>query len=105
MPQTTIEEVFQGPWGIVQSRREEIESGSFGSFDRIHQEEVSRNFLSLPRAMQLLNRSESTARKRLQDARYIMRGGAHWYYLPDVQAVKSAIEEAERQRAAKKSTK
>jgi hypothetical protein len=75
MPQTTIEELFQAPWGIVQGRRAEIEAGAFGALDRVHREEVARQFLPIAGAMDLLGRGESATRKRLRVARYIVQGG------------------------------
>ena len=43
----TIDELFKGPWGIVESRRKEIEAGPFGTSDRIYEGEVASNFLHI----------------------------------------------------------
>jgi hypothetical protein len=84
---TTIDELFKGPWGIVENRRQEIEAGSFGAFDRIYQEEAASNFLTIQEAAALLDCHESTARNWLGQcgARYLARGLAHLYYKLDVE--------------------
>jgi hypothetical protein len=87
---TTINALFGGPWGIVESRRVEIESGSHGTFDRIYAQEVSRNFLPIQVVAGLFDCHESTARHwlRKRDARFIACGLSHRYYLPDVEKTK-----------------
>lgn len=90
MALTSIDELFGGPWGIVESRRGEIESGAYGALDRIYQQEVAVNFLAIGMAAAVLGCHESTARKRLReaDARFIERDQAHLYYRPDVESLK-----------------
>jgi hypothetical protein len=88
---TAIDEIFQGPWGIVEERRTEIETGHYGAFDRIYQEEIEKNFLPISSAAELLGCHESTARDWLReaDSRYIIRGAAYLYLVTDVEATKA----------------
>ena len=55
MPELSLKEMYPTPWGIVESRRAEIERGSHGAFERIMSEEIERMFMSISgvaRAMQ-----------------------------------------------------
>ena len=92
----TVEETFGGPWGIVAERRSEIEAGGYGAFDRIYKEQVAANFLPITTVAEMLGCHESTARKRLRaaKARYIVKGLAHCYFKPDVEAIAKATGEA-----------
>jgi hypothetical protein len=104
MALTTIDELFGGPWGIVESRRQEIESGSFGAFDRIYKEEVARNFIPISKVAGLLDCHESTARKAMQggNARYVTEGQSHLYFKPDVDSAQQQRAEAKRVTSLKK---
>lgn len=102
MGMVTVESLFNGPWGIVESRRDEIESGAHGAFGRVYEEEVARNFLPIGKVAELLGCHEDTARKRLHqaDARYIKRSLAHLYFKADAEAVKARRAAAKAERAA-----
>jgi hypothetical protein len=99
---STIDELFKGPWGIVESRRKDIQAGPFGSFDRIYEEEVSSNFVPIQKVAALLDCHEATARDWLRqcDARYIKRTLAHLYYTVDVEISKTKRAEREADRKA-----
>ena len=88
---STIGQLFSGSWGIVEGRRAEIEFGSHGVFDRIYEEEVCRNFLSIRAVAQLFDCHESTARNWLtkSGARFIVRDLSHLYFMPDVAKTKT----------------
>ncbi len=54
----TIDKMFDGPWGIVENRRKEIEAGPYGIFDQVFEEEVANNFLPIqkvPRDLTMLH--------------------------------------------------
>jgi hypothetical protein len=59
---TTIDELFDGPWGTVEFRRKEIEAGSCGAFDRIFNEEVDNNFPPIQKLTVMIDYHESTVR-------------------------------------------
>ncbi len=100
MGEVTIEVLFDGPWGIVESRRSEIEAGSYGAFDRIYDEEAVSNCLPIREVATMLDCHESTARNWLNrcDARYIKRALAHLFYRPDVETAKAERVEREAER-------
>jgi hypothetical protein len=50
-----IEELFNGPWAIVIERRQEIEDGANGAYDRIYQEEVGKHFLPIAKIAEMLD--------------------------------------------------
>ena len=101
----TIEELFDGSWGIAESRRKEIEVGPFGIFDRIYEEEVSSNFLPIEKVTALLECHERTARNWLRqcNVRYIKRALAHLYYKIDVERAKAMRAEQKADREASRS--
>jgi hypothetical protein len=102
MGETSIEDLFDGPWGIVESRRSEVETGSYGAFDRVYDEEVVSNFLPIREVASMLGCHESTARDWLNrcDARYIKRSLAHLFYRPDVETAKAKRAELKADRKA-----
>ena len=91
---TTIDELFNGPWGITEGRRRDVEAGKYGSFQKIYQAEVDRHFLSLPRVAAVLGCHKSTARTWLREvgARYVIPGRDHLYFRPDVERAKAMRE-------------
>jgi excisionase family DNA binding protein len=100
----TIDQLlFSGPWGIVEARRQEIESGTYGTFERVFKEEVERTFLPIEETAALIGCSESTARKWLRecDAKFIAIGQLYRYYKPDVE--KATAERIKRKAAGKTS--
>ena len=84
--ETTLRELFQAPWGILQARRGEVESGPYGAHDRIMEEEISSQFLPVESVAGDMGCHEATARKWMREhgGRYIVRAGRYCYYRPDV---------------------
>jgi hypothetical protein len=100
MGKITIDQQFNGPWDVVETRKQEIESGPYGTLERVFKEEVGRNFIPVAEAALLVDCHESTARKWLRrcDARFIADGLSHRYYRLDV-------EEAKAERAGRKTAR
>lgn len=88
--QTTVEEIFGGAWGMLEARRAEIESGSYGIFDRVYHQELLINFLTIHAAATIMDCCVATARKRLrnENARYIIKNQSHLFYIDDVEALR-----------------
>lgn len=86
MPRCEIDDIFNGPWGMVEHRRAEIETKPYGAFDRIHKEEMAKNFLRIERAAEKLQCCASNARAWLAEhnTRYVVEGGVFLYYKQDV---------------------
>lgn len=87
MPELRLDEMYPTAWGIVESRRAEIEGGSYGSYDRILAQEVAKLFFPLSKVSQLMLCCSSTARKWLweqNEPRYIVWGGEILYHKDDV---------------------
>lgn len=101
MPQTTLEEIYKSPWGVVGHRRRDIESGPFGTLDRILREEVERAFLPIDRVAELMSAHPSTARRWLaaSDPLYVVTDGRKLYRRDDVAAVIAARAESKRKAA------
>lgn len=80
MAEVILSELYPSPWGIVESRRSEIEAGSHGIFERVLNEEINNMFYPIARVAQIMGCHPSTARRWLHDfdgdPRYIIRGGA-----------------------------
>jgi hypothetical protein len=98
----TIDEILDGPWGIVEGRRKEIEAGPFKAFDRIYEEEIASNFLPIREVASMLDCHESTARDWLNrcDARYIKSSLTHLCYKLDVETTKAKRAERKADRKA-----
>jgi hypothetical protein len=99
MPECTLEEIFKGPWGLVEHRRSEVESGHFGVFAKILEEEICRHFSTAEGVAALMEVHPSTACRWLRryDPRYIVRDGAHWYHLEDVARIIQSRKESKTQ--------
>ena len=89
MPQVTIKEIFTTPWGLLASRRQEVESASYGQFAKIEKEELEKNFLSFSTIARLMDCSESTARRWINrgDPRFIVRDGCKAFLKEDAQRI------------------
>ena len=87
MPLITIEQFYgKESWGIVRHRRDEIENGPFGSFEKIVAEEFGKRFCILDQAgaaMRLRPRS-SVYWLRVSDARFIIHNGVKHYFRDDL---------------------
>jgi hypothetical protein len=99
---TTIDELFDGPWGTVEFRRKEIEAGSCGAFDRIFNEEVDNNFPPIQKLTVMIDYHESTVRDRLRQchACYIKQSLSHLHYQLDVEIANTKRSEREADRKA-----
>lgn len=112
MPYCTLEEIYKSPWGIIEHRRAEVESGKFGIFDKIMEEEINNQFLHCDGIAALMEVHPHTAKKWLDDAdaRFIIHGQRKLFMKEDAFAVaekrkqkKLAIKEKKEKRDANKS--
>lgn len=89
MPYCTLEEIFQSPWGIIKNRRAEVESGKFGIFDKVMEEEISNQFLHCDGVAALMEAHPSTAKRWLDDAdpRFIIHDQKKLFMKEDAFAV------------------
>ena len=102
MAEIILSELYPTPWGIVESRRSEIESGGYGIFERVLNEEIYKLFYPLSKVAQLMDCHPSTARKWLwedNDPRYIVKDGEMLYHKDDAIAT---VEHRKSVKAAKK---
>ena len=104
----TIEEIYKSFWGLVESRREEIEQSPSGGFEKIYREELDRQFPNFRRITTIMQCSESTARKWAvkYKCRYILHEGIQRVLASDVLKMASDWEaiEAERERKRREKT-
>lgn len=87
MPELQLEELYPTAWGIVENRRSKIETGSYGSYERILREEIAKIFFPLTKVSQLMLCCATTARKWMWEQcepRYIVRCGEVLYHKDDV---------------------
>lgn len=94
MSYCTLDSIFESPWGIVEHRRPEIESGAYGHFEKILNEEIGRRFLSIDGVAQVLDAHPSTIRRWLKNSylRFIIHEQRKLYFKED------ALEVVERQK-------
>ena len=89
MPECTLQEIYKSPWGIVASRRADVEGASYGGFGKIMDEEIAKQFIAIESVAELMDVHESTARRWVsrEDPRFITRGFRKLYCREDVQAM------------------
>lgn len=68
MPYCTLGGIYQSPWGIIEHRRAEVESGKFGIFDKVLAEEINNQFMHCDGVAALMGAHPSTAMRWLDDA-------------------------------------
>ena len=85
-----LTDIYDSPWGIVEHRRAEIESGAYGTFDRVFAEEVDKAFPAIEQVSLAMECSVSTARRWIEksDTRFIVVEGKNRYLREDVLALK-----------------
>lgn len=90
MSQVYAKDLYPGAWGIVHSRRDEIEAGPNGTFDRIMREELEKNFFTIAKCAEALDVHESTARRLMREegVDYIMHDGMALYQQGGVRALR-----------------
>ncbi len=96
MPKVELNELFGSAWGLVKDRRREIETGPYGTFERVLKEELAAQFRSASRVANGWGVSETTARRWLNDcfARYIVNSGTKLFLNEDVKVCMAAREAA-----------
>lgn len=106
MPYCTLENIYNSPWGIVESRRSEIEKGTYGVFERILAEEIGKHFLSTDEVAQLMEVHPSTARRWLHDSdpRYILHEARTLYFRMDAMEIVDKRKRKKEEAAAKKTS-
>lgn len=89
MPFCTLEEIFKSSWGIIEHRREEVESGKFGIFEKVMEEEINNQFLHCDGVAALMEAHPSTAMRWLDDAnaRFIVHATRKLFIKQDAFAV------------------
>lgn len=81
MPQVFLKDLFNGAWGIVAHRRQEIEDGSAGAFDQILLEEMKNHFSDSRDAGKILDIESNYARKLLGEAEadYVLHNNEKYF--------------------------
>ena len=89
MGQCELKDFFDGTWGIVAHRRDEIERGGSGTFDRVLREEMDKNFVDYQGAAEIPEVSPGYASSLLMNkgVRYIMHNSARAFLIEDVNAL------------------